>query len=90
MSITLQLHPFLRQFASGQKTVEVTGKTVGECIADLESKFPGIRAHIFDEHGKLADLWDIFVNSESTYPNHLARPVKDGDELIIMALVHGG
>jgi molybdopterin synthase sulfur carrier subunit len=90
MSITIQLHPFLRQFANGQKIVEVIGKTIGECIDDLESKFPGIKAQLFDEQGKLTDLWDIYVNSESAYPELLSKPVKDGDELIILALVHGG
>jgi molybdopterin synthase sulfur carrier subunit len=90
MSSTLQLHPFLRQFAGGQKTIEVKGRTVGECLADLESRFPDIKPHLYDEAGKLADLWDIFINSDSSYPEQLARPVKDGDELIIIALVHGG
>jgi hypothetical protein len=40
--------------------------------------------------GKLNDLWDIYVNSSSSYPEELALPVHDGDELNIIALIQGG
>lgn len=90
MSIVMRIHPFLRQFTEGQKTVEVKGSTVGECLADLGSKFPDIRPHLYNKEGKIADLWDIYLNSVSCYPEELAKPVKDGDELVIVALIHGG
>ena len=90
MSVTMRIHPFLRQFSGGQKIVEVRGNTVGECLDDLETKFPGIKQQLYDKEGKLADLWDVYVNSTSCYPEELATPVKDGDELTIVALIHGG
>ena len=88
--MTMKIHSFLRQFTDGQKVVEVRGKTVGECLDDLVGKSPGIRQHLYDKEGKLADLWDVYVNSVSCYPDDLAKAVNDGDELVIVALVQGG
>lgn len=90
MSVTMRIHPFLRQFSGGEKIVEVEGKTVGECIENLEVKFPGIKQHLCDKEGKLDNLWDIYVNAASSYPEELAMPVKNGDELIVVAVMHGG
>jgi molybdopterin converting factor small subunit len=90
MTVPIQIHPFLRQFVGGQKIVEVEGKTVGECLADLETKFPAIKQHLYDKEGRLAELWDVYVNSESYYSEGLAKPVKEGDQFVIVALMHGG
>lgn len=90
MSVTVQIHPFLRKFTAGQKIVEVECRTVGECIENLGVKFPGIKQHLYDNEEKLHNLWDIYVNSVSCYPEELAKLVKNGDELIIVALMHGG
>ncbi|MBI2979332.1 MAG: MoaD/ThiS family protein [Chloroflexi bacterium] len=32
----------------------------------------------------------IYVNEESAFPEELARPVKDGDELHIVTMIAGG
>jgi molybdopterin synthase sulfur carrier subunit len=90
MSVTVKLHPILRQFTQGEKMVEVEGTTIGECIDKLDKKFPGIKQHLVNKTGKLHDLWDIYVNSSSSYPEELALPVHDGDELNIIALIQGG
>ena len=90
MSINILLHPYLRKFTSGLESVRVTGCTVGECLDDLERQYPDIRSAIRDEQGKLHDFWDVFVNSESSYPDELVKPVKDGDELNIITIPGGG
>jgi molybdopterin synthase sulfur carrier subunit len=90
MTVTVRIHPFLRNLTGGQEIVEVQGKTVGECLDDLEAKFPGIKRQICDPEGKLVDPWEIYVNSTSSHPEGLAKPVQEGDELAIMALILGG
>jgi molybdopterin synthase sulfur carrier subunit len=90
MTVTVRIHPFLRNLTGGQEIVEVQGKTVGECFDDLEAKFPGIKRQICDLEGKLVDPWEIYVNSTSSHPEGLAKPVQEGDELAIMALILGG
>ena len=90
MGVKMRIHPVLREFTAGQETVEVTGTTVGDCIDSLEIQFPGIKQRLCDEQGQLFSFYDIYVNSASSYPEELAKPVNDGDELTILAIAGGG
>ncbi len=90
MSVTINLHPTLHQFANGQVTVKVEGSTVGQCLDDLIRQFPQIKRWLFDKKGKLYNYVDIYVNQESSYPEELAKAVRDGDELNITLIIAGG
>ena len=90
MSIKVRLHPILQHLAGGQEVVEVTGHTTGECLENLESRFPDIKKMIRDKRGQLRRYCSILVNSESTYPKELTTPVKDGDQIDIVVFVTGG
>ena len=69
---------------------EVDGSTVGECISHLIAQFPGIGKMLFAENGQLHAYVNIYINGEDTYPEELAKPVKDGDELHILYIIGGG
>jgi len=90
MSIMVRLHPILQNLVGGQEVVEVTGHTTGECLDELESRFPVIKQLIRDKRGQLRRYCEILVNSKSTYPDELTTPVKDGDQINIMIFVAGG
>ena len=90
MAVRVRIHPFLRKLTGGREVVDVRGKTVGDCLEDLEAQFPGIKQQICDPEGTLVDPWEIYVNSESSHPEGMAKPVEEGDELAIMALILGG
>ena len=95
MSIKVRLHPILQHLAGGRKVVEVTGHTIGECLEDLESRFPDIKKMIRDNRGQLRPYCCILVNSEFidsefACPKELTTPVKDGDQIDIEILVTGG
>jgi molybdopterin converting factor small subunit len=90
MSVTINLHPTLHSFVNNQAVVEVNGKTVGECLNELVKQFPQIKPWLFDKNGKLHNYVDIYVNQESSYPQELAKPVKDGDKLHITLIIAGG
>jgi len=87
---TINLHPDLLQFTNDQAMVMVNGSTVGECLDELVKQFPEIRQRLFDKNGKLLNYVDVYVNYESSYPEELAKPVKDGDELHITLIIAGG
>ncbi len=72
------------------EVVEVNGSTVGECINHLLKQFPGTKKQLFTKTGSLFENIIISVNGESAYPEQLAKPVKDGDELNIVFMVSGG
>jgi molybdopterin converting factor small subunit len=90
MSIKVRLHPILQKLAGGQEVVEVTGHTTGECLENLESRFPVVKQVIRDKREQLRRYCEILVNSESTYPKELTTPVKDGDQIDIVIFVAGG
>jgi len=90
VSVKINIHPFLSHLTNNQDTVEVHGNTVGQCLEQLIAQFPGTRQWLFDKDGKLHRLVDIYVSGESAYPEELAKPVKDGDELHIVVIIAGG
>lgn len=90
ISIRVRLHPVLKSLAGGQEVVEIDCRTTGECLENLESRFPDIKKMIRDKRGQLRPYCQILVNSKSTYPNELTTPVKDGDQIDIVIFVTGG
>jgi molybdopterin synthase sulfur carrier subunit len=90
MSIKVKLHPILQKLTGGQEEVEVTGHTTGECLENLENRFPVIKQMIRDNRGQLRRYCEILVNSKSTYPDELTAPVKDGDQIDVMCFFTGG
>jgi len=90
MSIKVNIPLFLQPVTGGVKVAEVSGSTVGECLKHLVEQFPLIEKELFDVNGKLPGYYDIYVNGESTYPEELAKPVKDGDELHMLVMIDGG
>jgi molybdopterin converting factor small subunit len=90
MSVTINLHPNLHHLTNDQAIAKVKGNTVGQCLDDLVKQFPQIKRGLFGKDGKLLNYVDIYVNLESSYPEELAKPVKDGDELHVTLIIAGG
>ena len=90
MSISVNIHPYLYHLTNNQDVVEVDGTTVGECLEDLIKQFPDIERALFNKYGKLLNYVDIYVNLRSSYPEELAKPVNDGDEIQIVLMIAGG
>ena len=90
MSIKVNISPYLQYFINGVKTTEVDGSTVGDCLKHLVEQFPTIEKRLVDINGNLLKYCVIFVNGECIYPEGLAKPVKDGDELSIIVVFGGG
>jgi len=90
VAVKINLHLTLRQFTNGQEMIEVDGKTVGECLKNMVKKYPAMEPSIFGKNGKLSNIVEIYLNLQSAYPNELARPVKDGDDIHITMMLSGG
>jgi molybdopterin converting factor small subunit len=73
-----------------RNVIEVHGSTVGECLNHVVKRFPSIKKQLFTPTGDLFDNILISVNGESAYPEQLAKPVYDGDELNIVFMINGG
>lgn len=90
MGIKVHIHKTHRQYTNGLDVVEAEGSKVGDCLNHLIREFPGIEKEIFDKKGNLRNIIEIYVNLESAYPNELAKPVKDGDDIHLTLLLAGG
>lgn len=90
MSVKINIPPFLQHLANDVKVAEAKGSTVGECLNDLVNQFPHMEELLFDENGNLVRHVDVYVNGESAYPEDLAKPVNDRDELYILLVIVGG
>ena len=90
MSIKINIPSYMKSFTNNMRVVEINGSTVGECLNHLVKQFPGMKKQLFSKNGNLFEYIIISVNGESAYPEQLAKPVKDGDELNILLIIGGG
>jgi adenylyltransferase/sulfurtransferase len=81
----------LRPYTDKKDAVDADGATVGELLADLTTKHAGLKAHLYNEHGKLRSFVNIYVNDEDIrYLQKEQTAVKAGDTLSIIPSVAGG
>jgi len=81
----------LRKFTSGSEAVDAEGATITALVADLDRRYPGIKARICDDSGQVRRFVNLFVNGEDIrFLQHLDTPVKDGDEVSIVPAIAGG
>jgi sulfur-carrier protein adenylyltransferase/sulfurtransferase len=81
----------LRPFTDKKDAVEANGNTVGELLADLTTKHAGLKAHLYNDQGKLRSFVNIYVNDEDIrYLQKEQTTVSDGDTVSIIPSVAGG
>jgi molybdopterin converting factor small subunit len=90
MSIDVEFSSIFAKYTNNRTNVKAEGKTVGECLHDLARRYPEFGELLLDKNGELTQMFDIFVNDESIYPHTMTHPVKEGDKLSIVMLIHGG
>lgn len=91
MAVIVRLPGQLRQFAGGNKLVEVESSSVGGAIEALCSDYPAVGQRVLDDEGKPRRFVNIFVNGEDVRLLQGAEtPLRDGDEVILAPAVAGG
>ncbi len=90
MSIRVTVPIFLQAFTEDKDTLEVSGATVGDCLSAVIKRYPGIRKMLVDDKGKLHSYVGVYINSQDAFPDELAKPVKDGDQIHILYALAGG
>ena len=73
---------------TGQSKVEAGGATIAAVLAELESRYPGIRFRMIDEQERIRPHMRFFIDGEQV--RDLARPVGANDELMIVQALSGG
>jgi molybdopterin converting factor small subunit len=90
MSIEVEIAHVFRSYFGGKKNVTAEGNTVGECLDDLSNKYPMTKNMIVDSSGSITNRFEIYLNGESTYETGLSTPVKEGDKIDLVYIIHGG
>ena len=81
----------LRPYTDKQEAVEAAGATVCELLADLTTKYPGLKSHLYNEQGKLRSFVNIYLNDEDIrYMQKDQTPVSASDTVSIIPSVAGG
>jgi molybdopterin converting factor small subunit len=87
-SVRIRIAPLLYSYTSGLKTIEVEGTTLGEAIAAMDRRYPGVAFRVIDEQGRVRPHMNLFVGEQSV--RDLETPVADGTEIFIVGALSGG
>src|SRR5262245_3490170 len=81
----------LRPYTDKKDAVEADGATIGELLADLTRRHSGLKAHLYNDQGKLRSFVNVYLNDEDIrYLQKEQTPVASGDTVSIIPSVAGG
>lgn len=90
MAIEVRIPTILRSLTGDAKVVEGQGSNLGELVADLESRHPGIQERLMQD-GKLRRFINVYLNDEDVrFVGGLEAELSDGDNVTILPAVAGG
>lgn len=91
MPVSVRVPTILRTYTAGESEVSAEGATLGDLLDDLETRFPGIRARVLDDNGRLRRFVNVYVGNEDVrFLDDLATPTPDGTQVSIIPAVAGG
>lgn len=91
MSVSVRIPTILRAYTHEESQVSAEGETLTDVIESLEGQFPGIKARVVDENGKLRRFVNIYVAEEDVrFAQGLDTKTPDGTQISIIPAVAGG
>jgi molybdopterin converting factor small subunit len=89
MSITVRIPSPLRQYSELHSEVVLEGKTVGEVLENLKTRFPEMGTRCFTP--RTSRFMNLYLNDQDIKNlNNLDTPVRDKDTLSIVFAIAGG
>lgn len=90
MDTIVRIPAALRTLTGGADEVKGSGATVGEVIADLETRHPGLKDRLLDEKG-VRRFINIYVGEEDIrFTGGLGTELKAGDQISVIPAIAGG
>ncbi|MFO1497399.1 MAG: ubiquitin-like small modifier protein 1 [Verrucomicrobiota bacterium] len=91
MPVKVRIPTPLRKLTNNEEIIEVNAATVGAAVAELQSRYPGIKDRLLDENGAVRRFVNVYVNEEDIrFLQNLETPLKSGDEISIIPAIAGG
>ena len=78
----------LADYTAHRREVEASGATLGELIADLDRRYPGLRFRVIDEQDAIRPHIKIFVNRVQAAS--IGAALAEADEVLVVAALSGG
>jgi molybdopterin converting factor small subunit len=89
--VTVRLPGSLRESVGGAGKVEARGATLGDVIADVDSRYPGFAGRVLDDSGALRTYVTVFIGEKDARSIGGARaPVPEGAEVMLVPAMAGG
>ena len=87
----IKFTPNLKQFFPTLTALEVEGRTVSEIVYAANQEWDGLIDYILDEHGRVRQHVNIFVNQELIQDQiYLSDTVEEDHIVFIMQALSGG
>lgn len=91
MPVEVRLPTLFRAAAGGRSSVEVEGETVGDVLAELQRRYPGLAGQLVGADGSLHRFVNVYLNDDDVrYLDQLATKVGPEDVISILPAVAGG
>jgi len=91
MAATVRIPTTMRPLTGGEKQIDVDPGSLGDVIAALEAKHPGMGERLLDEDGSLRKFVNVFVDDDDVrYLDGLDTAVDDNITVSIIPAVAGG
>ena len=78
----------LAEYTRHAREVRGEGATLGQLLADLDRRYPGIRFRVVDEQGAIRPHIKMFVNRVQARALDVA--LAPSDEVLVVAALSGG
>jgi len=78
----------LTSYTGGASELQAEGATLDAVLADLDTRFPGLKFRVVDEQDRVRKHMRIFHNGEAA--KDVAAAVREGDEVLIFGALSGG
>lgn len=78
----------LHTYTAGASRLEADGATLGEVLAELERRYPGIRFRMVDEQGRIRPHLRFFADGEQI--GELGQALAGDGELVVVLALSGG
>lgn len=90
MNVSVSIPTALRRHTEGLDRFASGAATIPELLDQLSARFPELKPHLRDEHGKLRRFLNIYVNDEDARFLGADYQFKEGDEVTLVPSIAGG
>jgi molybdopterin synthase sulfur carrier subunit len=87
-AVRIRIAALLHSYTGGLKIIEVEAPTVGEAIAALDRRFPGLAFRVIDEQQQIRPHINIFLGEDKV--SDLDTPLTTGAEIYVVGALSGG